>query len=238
MGVVTDPLLVDVYAGDLDGAPNWPALVAAGPPWHGAILKATEGLYYRPAWLAAQMRRLALAAGPRRGRDFFRGCYHYFRANQGGALQADFFVDAAIDAGWDAVDLPLIVDVERANNAGATAAQIVSGVSEFSARVQTRTGRAPILYGGELLAALGIHDRMGCSALWIARYTPTLPAEVYERIGWDAASLGLWQYAGDGESYLAGYPAMSPIGKVDVSAVVARGGGDAALAWMRGDRPA
>ena len=38
-----DPLIVDCYQGD--GPKYWPKLAAAGAPWHGAILKATQGTY-------------------------------------------------------------------------------------------------------------------------------------------------------------------------------------------------
>jgi hypothetical protein len=82
-----------------------------------------------------------------------------------------------------------------------------------------------LLYGGSWLADLGITTRMGCARLAIARYTPQLPVHVYERIGWDRASLALWQYCGDGVGYLAGYPREAPgCGRVDISALVLPGG--------------
>jgi hypothetical protein len=118
---MTDPLIVDVYQGD--GPKDWPALAAAGAPWHGAILKATQGTYYRDtAWLAPNWRSLRQVAPERYGVDWFRGAYHYLDVRQGGLEQADAFL-AAID------------------------------------------------YAGG----------------WGARYTPTLPVHVYERIAWDRA---------------------------------------------------
>src|SRR5689334_19094060 len=52
-----DPLIVDVYHDD--GPKDWKALAAAGPPWHGAILKATQGTYYNSAaWFDANWRQV------------------------------------------------------------------------------------------------------------------------------------------------------------------------------------
>lgn len=232
---MSDPLLVDVYAGDLNGQPNWPALIAAGLPWCGAVIKATEGLHYAPPWFGWQWRQLKNLAGARLGVTFFRGAYHYLRVGQGGASQADFFCDF-IDAagGWEDGDIWPIVDVERANNDGCTAMQVIGVTRDFTRQIERRTGKKCILYGGELLASLGIKDRMGCDRLWIARYTETLPQEVYTRIGWDLSSLFAWQYCGDGVGHVAGYPNLSPIGKVDVSALLVSGGGAASLEWLRG----
>lgn len=231
---MSDPLFIDVYAGDLDGKPDWSKLVAAGPPWHGALLKATEGLYYKPPWFKAQWETVREAAGARFGVDFFRGAYHYLRIGLGAEEQARFFLDFIKDAGGlQPTDL-IVVDVERANNQPIPpSAVVVDHVYRFARAVEQATGKQPILYGGELLASLGVTSHMGCRALWIARYSPTLPMQIVNRIGWDVKDLAAWQYCGDGEAYLDGYPHVSPLGKVDISAIVAAGGGDAALAWLR-----
>ena len=235
VGSVSDPLLIDCYAGDLNGKPDWPTLVAAGPPWHGAIIKATEGVAYAPPWFGWNWNGIKQAAGARLGVDFFRGCYHYLHFALGGAAQAQYYVNFVNAAGgWDGGDLWPIVDVESANNAGCTKASVVGTTSDFVAEVKRLTGREVILYGGSLMYDLGITDRMGCAKLWLPRYTATLPANVYQRFGWSLADLFAWQYDGDGESYVAGYPATSPIGKVDISAVIVGGGGDSAISWMRG----
>ena len=228
-----DPLGVDVYAGDLNGKPDWSKLVAAGPPWHFAMIKATEGLHYSPPWFRDNWPAIRAVAGERYGVDFFRGCYHYLRFELGGAAQAAFFCDA-IDAagGWGPGDLFPVVDVERAGNVNCTKQDVVRCVTDFVAELKQRTGREVILYAGSLLADLGITDHFGCSYLWIARYTPTLPKDKIERIGWDLSQVFAWQYCGDGESYLEGYPCSSPIGKTDISAVLVDGGGASALRWI------
>lgn len=45
---MTEALIVDLYEGDLGGKPDWAKLAAPGPPWHGAIVKVSEGLDYHP----------------------------------------------------------------------------------------------------------------------------------------------------------------------------------------------
>ncbi len=94
-----------------------------------------------------------------------------------------------------------------------------------------------MLYGGSLMYDLGITSRMGCGTLCFPRYTPTLPAYTYERIGWKLSTarptLWGWQACGDGEVYVDGYPKTTPLGKVDYTIIVAGGGGQASLDWTR-----
>jgi GH25 family lysozyme M1 (1,4-beta-N-acetylmuramidase) len=237
---VIDPLIVDCYSGD--GPKDWAALSAAGPPWHGVILKATQGTYYRDtAWLAPNWRAVRAAGGGRYGVDWFRGAYHYLDVRQDGAAQADAFL-GAIDyaGGWGVGDLLPMCDVERAGQRETTTSQqVVDCVSAFVARVHQRTGRETMLYGGSWLADLAITSRMGCRWLAIARYTPTLPTYVYERIGWDREHLALWQYVGDGVGYLQGYPREAPgCGKIDISALVLPGGLDALRSHLWAEAPA
>lgn len=230
---MTDPLIVDVYAGD--GQKNWHALASAGPPWHGVILKATQGTYYNGgSWFAPNWRTVREAGGQRYGYDWFRGAYHYLDTKLDGAAQADYFLDTIERAGgWGHGDLWPMMDVERAGQrVGTSAQQVIDVGNGFSGRIKQRIGRETMLYGGSWLADLGIKDHMGCARLAIARYTPTLPAVVYERIGWDLARLALWQWCGDGVGYLAGYPTEAPgCGRVDISALVLPGG----LAALRGE---
>lgn len=226
---MTDPLIVDVYAGD--GAKDWHALAAAGAPWHGVILKATQGLYYNGgSWFAPNWRTVRDAGSTRYGYDWFRGAYHYLDVRLPGAAQADYLLDTVARAGgWGHGDLWPMVDVERAGQRPtASAQQVIDCVQAFVDRVKQALGRETMLYGGSWLADLGITSKMGCARLAIARYTPTLPTYVYERIGWGRESVALWQYSGDGVAYLQGYPNEAPgCGKVDISALVLPGGLDA-----------
>jgi len=230
-----DPLFVDVYSGDLHGTPNWTLLLSLGPPWHGAIVKATEGLSYAPHWFDVQWQTLRGAAGARYGHDWFRGAYHFLKLLDDGARQAELYLRTVERAGgWDVGDLWPIVDVElggeRNSNRHATADQVVECTTRFAEVCRRELGRDVMLYGNGAMRDLGIRDRMGCDYLWIPRYTPTLPEITYQRAGWRLDELVLWQYSGDGQAYLDGYPAFPPgFGKCDVSALVHPG----SIEWLR-----
>lgn len=232
---MTAELFVDVYSGDLHGTPDWKRLAELGAPWHGAIVKATEGTHYAPLWFANNFRAIREAGGDRYGHDWFRGAYHFLKFNEDGAKQADYYLHAVDAAGGFAIgDFWPIVDVElggeKNSNQLASGTQIIDCTTAFAERCTAVTGRKVMLYGNGAMRDKGIKDRMGCSYLWCARYTPTLPKEIYERAGWDADTLALWQYSGDGVAFLNGYPASPPgFGKCDVSAVVHGGG----IEWLR-----
>lgn len=210
---MTSPLFVDIYRGDMDGKPDWGKLVQLGPPWHGAIVKATQGASYPLGWFREQwkaIRDVGRAEG-RYGVDWFRGCYHYLEFHIDGATQADFYLRAVAQAGgWDVGDFWPIVDVElgsdKSPNQLSTRRQIIECTTAFADRVREKTGRPVMLYGNGAMRDRQIVDRMGCEFLWCPRYTEGLPREIYERAGWSPEELVLWQYSGDGVSKLKGYP--------------------------------
>lgn len=110
---MNSPLFVDLYAGDM-AQPNW-AKVSKQPEFFGAILKATEGLYYFPAWFTTNWGLVASDSltGREYGQDWFRGTYHFLKFNQDGKTQAEFYLKAVDEAGgWGKGDLWPIVDVE------------------------------------------------------------------------------------------------------------------------------
>lgn len=241
------PLIVDAYSGDFGGMPDIKALVAAGLPWAGIVLKATEGTYYPAAgkadWFLDHWYRARVHAGARYGKTWVRGAYHYFRADEDPVLQAEKFLGLVHQAGgFSDGDLWPMIDVESAENpTNITAAQLEDGVAAWTAKVLAETGRTSMLYGNVYLAERGVTSYMGCGALTVARYSATLPAVTYERLGWILANpaqmptLWGWQYSGDPDGgYLAGYPTkcpMSPTENADIIAIVAAGGGQAGLDW-------
>lgn len=235
-----DPLFIDTYAGDLGGRQNLSKLIAAGPPWHGIGLKATEGTRYDGgAWFREKWGQARELAGDRYGLDWWRYAYHYWHADADPMVQADNFCQTVdLAGGWDVGDLWPMIDVERAGQpSGTTTRQVIDGVSACAARIRELTGCSPTLYGGSYLADLGVRDHMGCARLAVARYTATLPTIVEQRIGWKLTDVLWWQYDGDGESHLAGYPQISPMGRLDISATLIAGGGAAALSHLRQNTP-
>lgn len=229
---MTDPLFVDCYP--LDGRKDWAAFIAAGPPWHGAIFKLTQGTRFEyAAW--AKLQRTLFLASSRYGIDLFDGYYHYLTLDEDGALQAEWFWKAELAIGGEQRGtLWGMVDVERGGQrAIPTKARFDAGVGAFNRRYRELSGRDATLYGGELLRAMGEHDRMGAGRSAIALYNATLPADVVARTGADYAHLLFWQYDGDGEEYLPHYPKEAPgCGKIDISAMVLPGGLDALRAAL------
>lgn len=192
-----DPIFVDKYA--LDSASDWDALAASGLPWAGVTLKATQGLTYSSGdWLKQNWPALEQARTRAFRTDFLRGAYHYLTIADDGAKQAEFFL-ATMNAagGFQLGDLWPIMDVESVDNGNPSVQQIIDCGSAFAMTILKETGLPTMLYGGSFLYDHGITSRLGCSNLWIARYTAQLPEAVYERIGWDLGSLWGWQYRGD-----------------------------------------
>ena len=243
-GVMVDPLFVDVYQGD--GKKDWRAFAAAGPPWFGAVFKATQGNYYRPPWYAEERKAFLDAAGDKLGTTLFEGAYHYLDFQIDGAAQAEYFVRAVGLAGGEkAGTLWGMVDVERGGQRVTqfTRALVEDCTNAFAARYQQLTGRSATLYGGELLREVGVTGRLGCGRSSIALYGATLPHDVVTRTGTDLEHLLLWQYAGtdpqDPTRSLAGYPLVAPgCGRVDISVLTLPGGLDKTRSLLWAEAPA
>ena len=228
------PLFLDIYEGDY-AEPDIDEVVA-DQRYYGMIIKATEGLYYAPQWGIDNWPKIKQAGGDRYGSTWFRGSYCFLKFNQDGKLQADFYLQYMERAGgWDAGDLWPIVDVELGNdgksggkrnsNQDASRQQIEDCVTAWADWVKSQTGRQIMLYGGGAMFERGITSHMNCDWLWFPRYTPTLPANTYTRIGWSLDRLWGWQYSGDSTSYLKDYPVSCPLGKKgDITVMVLDGG--------------
>ena len=230
-------LIVDVYSGDLSGRPDWDAAVAAENVV-GGIVKATEGTVFDTSWFQQNWPAVKDAGGDRYGTTWFRGAYHFLLFAESGEDQADFYLGTVDKAGgFDVGDIIPIIDVELGNdgktpdahghlhprhpNQDASAQQIIDCTSAWAEKVKASSGQQVMLYGNGAMRDKSISDRMNCDWLWVPRYTPTLPAQIYTRAGWDLEHVALWQYCGDGTAFLAGYPSeIVGFGKVDVSAVL------------------
>lgn len=226
-----DPIFVDEYA--LDKPADWSVFAAAGQPWSGAVLKVSQGLHYNSgSWLVKNWSALEAARKATANLDFFRGAYHYLTIADSGQKQAEYYLGVLNAAGgFKKGDLWPIVDVESASNGNPAAQQIIDCTSSFAETIKRETGRQTMLYGGSFLYDHAIKSRMGCSYLWIARYTATLPANVYERIGWSVDALWGWQYASDDfKAQLktpsgVTYPDIAPgCGDVDLTVLTYPGG--------------
>lgn len=197
MSTPFDPIFVDEY--EKDKTADWNALALSGQPWSGAVLKVSQGLNYNSGtWLMKNWPALERARVAASNLDFYRGAYHYLTIADSGQKQAEYYLGVLNAAGgFKKGDLWPIVDVETADNGNPSSQQIIDCVSSFSDTIRRETGRKTMLYGGSFLYDHSIKSRMECAYLWIARYTATLPANVYERIGWSVDALWGWQYKSD-----------------------------------------
>lgn len=235
-----DSLLVDIYQGDGDF--NVESLVAAGAPWCGVMAKVTQGTYYNGGeWLEKMWPRIRAAGGDRYGVDWFRCGFLYVDIALDGVKQAEYYLQRLSKVGGQGHgDLCPVIDVERGGQKVPPTHQRIIDVGAACAdKLRAELGQDVICYGGELLRSTGVTIAdLKCSYGWVGRYSADLPASHYESIGCDLEHLFAWQYAGlagDGhvDAFLRGYPAVTPAGKADVSALLLAGGGPAAVAAAR-----
>lgn len=171
---------------------DWPMVKNQGIRF--AIMKATEGLGYVSPAFQSQWDG-AKSVG------ILRGAYHFLLAAQDGAKQADFFLSKVnVQDG----DLPPFLDIEEADNPGATNSQFIGNAQKWLERVQSKTGRTPIIYS----RALFLRDRLagsnGKPPPWATKY-PTWLAQYFNSHSPDGAPMAapgwgdwiIWQYSGD-----------------------------------------
>ncbi len=160
-----------------------------------AIVKATEGNAYFNNQFNDQY------AGAK-SVGILRGAYHYLRAQIDGAQQADFFLSkVTVQDG----DLPPFLDVEEANNQGASNAQFITNAQKWLQRVEQQTGRRPIIYSrvsflNEMFTLNGKAPAWAQNYnTWLAQYFYSYSAEGGAQPG-EAPGWGtwvFWQYSGD-----------------------------------------
>jgi hypothetical protein len=179
-------LFVDLYPFDLDDPrtkviedPPWPRALAH-EKLTGVILKATDGMRYGfTRWFTRNFATLVQLLGERRGHTFLLGGYHYLQFLEDGSAQADVYVHALWEAGWGALDIVPIVDVEFGSKPGAanqkaTTQQIIDTTSAFAERCRALTGRGVMLYGRGAMRDRSIQSKMGCDRVWDPSYTEKL----------------------------------------------------------------
>lgn len=238
-------IIPDVYPGDLGGNPNFaalPGLVTLDKEAIGCYVKASEGTAWGASdesWFRRSWQAVREAGGARYGDDWFRGCYHFLRFQQDGALQADYMLDLVNSAGgWGPGDLMPWVDVEEggqgtwaggerledikdpAKRARLTG-EVTACVTSFVSRVKQRyPGMRVGVYGRGLFRDLGMTAcRFGADAACNPAYTVTMPSMA--QYGWPLEDVVEWQLCGDGEVHAKGFPSLLPgWGRTDYSVVL------------------
>jgi len=120
------------------------------------------------------------------------GAYQYFRPSGDPIAQADLMVNKIQAAGYASTDIPPVIDVETTE--GLSASTVLSRVNSWLSRVQSRTGRQPVLYTSPgFWNSIGAPQPTPLPYLWVANWgvsCPTLPAP------W--GRLRFWQYTDTG----------------------------------------
>ena len=157
------PIVKGVDVSHYDGTIDWAAVHGAGIAF--AFMKATESTGFSDPQFAANWK----GAG---ANGVIRGAYHFFRASADATAQADYFVQqAGVPA---AGDLPLTIDLETLD--GVAAATVASDALTFLARVETKSGRKPIVYtSASFLSSIGSPAGFGAYTLWVANWQVSCP---------------------------------------------------------------
>jgi lysozyme len=191
MAVIGANCIIDIYHGD--DQPDWDKIKSAGVV--AVIHKATEGLTFNDNQYL--LRRTAAKA-----KVLLWGCYHFSNGADGTA-QADHFL-AYANPGDDEL---ICLDCEPSHQPKNSAAPRVPDMNydqllTFITRIQEKTGRLPLVYGGSSLLGPLIAGKKGSLVnecpLWFAEYPnpPATSPQVPLPDGW--AKWTLWQYT-DGE---------------------------------------
>ncbi|HEY5960242.1 MAG TPA: GH25 family lysozyme, partial [Polyangiaceae bacterium] len=127
-------------------------------------------------------------------RGIIRGAYHFYRVDQPPEDQANAFLSHVhLEPG----DLPAVLDLETNPFAKSPASpdDIIFGMSNWLTRVESATGRKPIIYTGPKFSAETYKTMKSLSSypLWIAYYGDQLSEPPVPR-NWDTWTF--WQYAG------------------------------------------
>jgi lysozyme len=148
-----------------------------------------------------------------------RGSYQYFRASEDVMGQVGLVVARLSDAGGLlAGDLPVVMDIETADNQSNTAVR--QAMSAWLGAVAAATGRPPIIYTNSSMSSV-LGSGFGDYALWVADWAQSCPATPN---GW--STWRFWQYSDVGS--VSGIGARVDLDEFDgpLSALMVFAGGD------------
>ncbi len=182
-----------------NGAPiDWHRVARAGHEF--AIVKATEGTFYRNPWFRADYSRSRRAGLVRGSYHFARPAYPVARTAR---KQARYYVARLDGSATTNRTLPPALDLETTGGLGRGA--LVTWAQEFLLKTRKLTGRIPMIYTYPTFwtGAMGDPAALARYPLWMASYhAPVDP------------SATLWQYT-------AGASVRGIRGSVDMSRLVA-----------------
>ena len=164
-----------------DGLIDWSKAAAAGQAF--GIAKATEGVTYTDPSFQANWTAMKSAG-------MVRGAYHFFRPQDSGIQQADFFLRTV--GAFAQGDLPPILDWETTDSVSNSVD--VSEVQDFVDEIRARTGLTVILYtSARFLGTVGNPTQFSNLPLWDANWGVSCPNIPSAWTRW-----AFWQYADNG----------------------------------------
>ncbi|MEY2561243.1 MAG: lysozyme [Verrucomicrobiota bacterium] len=168
---------------------NFKKIVGAGIV--GVIHKISTGID-APDLKHDARRKAAVGAG------LLWGSYQFGTGVHSGEDQAKDFLSRINEGGADL----LALDFERNQNADGTPGvnMTLAQAREFVQYIAAKTGRYPMIYGGDfLMESLGSHmdTALAQCPLWLAAYLTEGQLPTWNQATW--ASWTLWQYTGDGK---------------------------------------
>lgn len=175
--------LLGIDVSEYQGVINWNQLEAIKN--EGAlsfvIIRSTAGKDHRDRFFTSNWREA-------KKKGIIRGAYHYYRPNEKGMEQADFFIkNVKLSPG----DLPPIVDIEKLSDVQSTKS-LIAGVSTWIDRVGEHYGIQPIIYSGAYFYKKHLLGKFPNHILWVANYNKVKnPLVDYP---WS-----FWQYTDKGE---------------------------------------
>jgi len=173
---------------------NWQRVAKAGIQF--AAVKTTEGTYYRNPFALTDLAQAKAA-----GLSVVAYVFAIPNGNGGSAspvAQADYLISYLASAGGPLP--PIMLDIEYnpygAECYGLSQTAMMTWIAQFSAEIQAKTGKEPIIYG----PGAWWHDCAGSTSrfaqfpLWVPDYTSAPRPAITP--GW--SNYGFWQYSSTG----------------------------------------
>ncbi len=160
---------------------NWAKLKTDGCAF--TMIKATDGLKFVDRSLHMHAENSAEAG-------FYRGAYHFLRADQDGAKQADFFLDTIKDLG---LEMRAIVDVEGQSVMDQSFETVISCSQDFLNRILEKTKVHALFYTATYFAEeVGFPPYFRQFPLWLANYNkiPRVPPPWQDYLFWQFTDRG------------------------------------------------
>lgn len=158
---------------------NWRLVADQG--FHFAFVKATEGLTFIDSLYCGNWDSIPPAG-------LKRGAYHFFHPSLPAHGQASNFINRVV---YLPGDLPPVLDVETLD--GMSKAELIAGVQQWLAMVQTHYGIKPIIYTNMRFYNRHLAGHFDDYPLWIARYNKKEP-QTATNVPWL-----FWQYGNRGK---------------------------------------